>query len=158
RGSPTNANAGIMPPRPPPDRESSMANPLTVVIFGASGDLTARKLVPALFHLFVKNRPPADTRVVGTARSELSDDEVRAKLAGPAREADRARGDAGAWKRFAERLHYVAADAAKPGGLEPLRAWLDRRPGDRLYYLSVAPELVPEIAARLGEAGMARED
>src|SRR5438132_4361409 len=100
-----------------------MASPLTIIIFGASGDLTARKLVPALYRLFCKGRLPEETRVVGVARSRFSDDEFRKHLA-----------EAGAFKKstehpcrdsdFAQRLFYVPGDAAKPGGMEALQKWL----------------------------------
>src|SRR5262245_54695702 len=124
-------------------------NPLTVVIIGASGDLTARKLVPALYHLFAKGRLPEDTRVVGVARSPMTDDDFRQRLVPMAREAAGNTWDEDAWKAFAQRLSYVPGDAAKPGGLDNLREWLRTRegdgPADRLYYLSVAPDLVPDI-------------
>ena len=54
-----------------------MPAPLTIVIFGASGDLTGRKLIPALFNLAVKNYLPPEARIVGVARSEFSDDAFR---------------------------------------------------------------------------------
>jgi glucose-6-phosphate 1-dehydrogenase len=138
-----------------------MATPLSIVIFGASGDLTARKLIPALFSLFRKGRLPEEARIVGVARSPLSDDQFRDKLAGgPGRTADKGKPEE--WNRFAQRLHYVPGDAAAPGGLDRLKAWLGQAEGpsggNRLYYLSVAPDLYPDIARRLGEAGLARED
>jgi glucose-6-phosphate 1-dehydrogenase len=134
---------------------------LTVVIFGASGDLTGRKLVPALFHLHAKGRLPPDTRIVGLARSPLSNDGFRDELLGHAREVEPDL-SADDWKSFLQTVDYVAADAAAPGGLVPLDKWLaDRekgRPADRLYYFSVAPDLYPKIATNLGQAGMTRED
>jgi glucose-6-phosphate 1-dehydrogenase len=139
-----------------------MATPLTIVIFGASGDLTARKLVPALFRLAAKGRLPEQARVVGVARSDFSDPAFRDELAKKGREASKDEPwDDAAWARFAPRLHYVRADAAKPGGLAALADWFAANEGDgggdRLYYLSVAPELYPQIATRLGEAGMNKE-
>jgi glucose-6-phosphate 1-dehydrogenase len=140
-----------------------MAAPLTIVIFGASGDLTARKLVPALFRLAAKGRLPEGTQIVGVARSPFTDESFRAELAGKVREAfgkDEPWDDA-AWAQFARRLHYVSADAGKPEGMGHLADRLREREGpgggDRLYYLSVAPELYPVIATRLGEAGMNQE-
>src|SRR3954462_7161545 len=135
--------------------------PLTIVIFGASGDLTARKLVPALFQAFGKGRVPADARIVGVSRSPMTDDQFRTHLVAGAKAATGKAGDEGKWKEFAGRLHYVAGDAAAAGGLDRLRDWLREREGDRggdrLYYLSVAPELVPAIVDRLAEAGLAEE-
>jgi glucose-6-phosphate 1-dehydrogenase len=142
-----------------------MATPLTVVIFGASGDLTARKLVPALFNLALKRRLPDGTRVVGVARSEYTDPSFRDHLGAKARDAFKSSGEAwddAAWAKFAANLHYVRTDVTLPGGMEPLRAWFTEVEGQgggrRLYYLSVAPELYPDLSTTLGEAGFARED
>jgi glucose-6-phosphate 1-dehydrogenase len=135
--------------------------PLTIVIFGASGDLTARKLVPALFQAFGKGRVPADAWIVGVSRSPMTDDQFRGHLVAGAKAAEGKNWDEGKWKEFAGRLHYVASDAAAEGGLTALRDWCREREGagggNRLYYLSVAPELVPAIVDRLAEAGLAEE-
>src|SRR5688572_7475006 len=136
-------------------------DPLTVVIFGASGDLTARKLIPALYHLSAKGRLPADTRVVGVARSPWSDDKFREHLLPGTKSAAGSAWDEAAWRKFAGRVHYASGDAAAAGGLKNLQAWCEAneaKDADRLYYLSVAPELVSGIVARLSEAGMAKED
>jgi glucose-6-phosphate 1-dehydrogenase len=134
---------------------------LTVVIFGASGDLTARKLVPALYRLDRKGRLPGGLAIVGVARSPFTDETFRGKMAEAVRAFAADDWSAEAWQTFARRLHYAAGDATKPGGLETLRQWLERAEekgsGRRLYYLAVAPNLYPEIVSRLGEAGMARE-
>jgi glucose-6-phosphate 1-dehydrogenase len=136
--------------------------PLTIVIFGASGDLTARKLVPALFEAFGKNRLPADAQIVGVSRSPMTDDQFREHLVEGAKNAAGKNWSAGKWTQFAGCLHYVAGDAAAAGGLNGLREWLQKREGDkggdRLYYLSVAPDLVPAIVDRLAEAGLAEEN
>jgi glucose-6-phosphate 1-dehydrogenase len=140
-------------------------SPLTVVIFGASGDLTARKLIPSLYRLANKERLPQELRIVGVSRTPFSDDAYRDKLHESTR---RFLGDKGweqeKWNAFARRLFYVAADAAKEGGLEPLRSWLSHHEGAntararRLYYLSVSPDIVPGIVKQLGAAGLNREE
>ncbi len=134
-----------------------MAAPLTVVIFGASGDLTARKLVPALFNLFRKDRLPPECQVLGVARSAFTDDAFRTHLAEKGKELAKDEWDQAAWERFAGRVHYVAADVTKPGGIGPVKAWFDAREGAgggrRLFYLSVSPEVYPALATTLGEAG-----
>jgi glucose-6-phosphate 1-dehydrogenase len=133
-----------------------MAAPLTVVIFGASGDLTARKLVPALFNLARKGRLPEEARILGVARSEFSDDKFRQHLADKGRELAKDGWDQPAWEKFAGRVHYVAADVTKPGGIGPVKQWFDQHEGQgggrRLYYLSVSPEVYPALATTLGEA------
>jgi glucose-6-phosphate 1-dehydrogenase len=138
-----------------------MPTPLSLVIFGASGDLTARKLIPALYHLFIKGRLPEETRIVGVSRSPFSDDQFRARLIAK-RELLPPDWDHKKWDQFARRLFYVPGDAASAGGLEKLKSWLENEEGkgsgNRLYYLSVAPDLYPEIAAGLGKEGMSRAD
>jgi glucose-6-phosphate 1-dehydrogenase len=132
--------------------------PLTVVIFGASGDLTARKLVPALYHLSLKGRLPADARVVGVARREYSDASFREYMGGKVKEFTAKEGtwNDAKWATFAQRLHYVQSDAGAPGGCESLAAWLREHQGpdggDRLYFLSVAPELYAPISEQLHAA------
>jgi glucose-6-phosphate 1-dehydrogenase len=136
----------------------------TIVIFGASGDLTSRKLIPALFRLDAVGLLPEDCHVVGVARSQYTSEAFRALIEPKVKEsivANRESWYPGTWNRFARRLHYVPGDAAQPGGVEALRDWLTKREGDaggdRLFYLSVAPELYPQITQRLGEAGLNQE-
>src|SRR5947209_3027321 len=137
--------------------------PLTIIIFGASGDLTARKLIPALYRLDVMGLLPDDFQVVGMARRPFPSEKYRDDMKAHVRAAvSPANFLPGPWTQFAKRLHYVAGDAATPEGIGALKDWLQKREGDgggsRLYYLSVMPELYPQIATRLGEAGMNRED
>ena len=131
---------------------------LTLVIFGASGDLTARKLVPALFHQYAKGRLPQNTHIVGVSRRPFTDDEYRTQLTPWVKQAAGSHFDAAAWERFAPGLHYVAGDATAKGGLDKLQAWFQANEpaagADRVYYLSVAPELVPGIVNCLGEYKM----
>jgi glucose-6-phosphate 1-dehydrogenase len=142
-----------------------MASPLTVVIFGASGDLTSRKLVPALFNLAQKGKLPAEAKILGVSRTAFTDDAFREHLAGKAKYimtgADEKFDDA-KWAEFAKRVHYVATDATAPGGMAPLTAWFKANEGSaggrRLFDLSVSPELYPELAGCLGEGGMNKED
>lgn len=139
-----------------------MTKPLTIVIFGASGDLTARKLMPALFSLFRKGKLPKTAQIVGAARSPLRDEQFRDRLKESVQKTSSHEMDAESWPAFARLLTYSAADATASGGLDRLNAWLRQREGsdggDRLYYLAVAPELTPLIVQRLGEQDMNRED
>jgi glucose-6-phosphate 1-dehydrogenase len=142
-----------------------MAAPITVVIFGASGDLTSRKLVPALFNLAQKGRLPAGLNVLGVARSAYSDESFREHLTGKAQEALSGAGDpfdAAKWAEFAANVHYLSADVTHPDGTKALSDWLKKREGGeagrRLYYLSVSPELYPQLSGHLGEAGLSKEE
>jgi glucose-6-phosphate 1-dehydrogenase len=138
-----------------------MTTPLTVVIFGATGDLTARKLAPSLYRLDRKGRLPAEVRIVGSGRGAMSDDAFRDKIAAALREFAKADWDDAAWRKFAPRLAYAGGDAARPGGLENLKALLRKEEGDRdgrrLYYMAVAPGLVPDIVGQLGAHGLHEE-
>ena len=141
-----------------------MPTPLTVVIFGASGDLTSRKLVPALFNLARKKKLPEEVRILGTARSAFTDDAFRAMLGPKVKEIMTAAGESwneAEWTEFAKRIYYVSADSAKPGGINPLKDWFATNEGPsggrRLYYFSVSPELYPQLAGALGEAGMQKD-
>jgi glucose-6-phosphate 1-dehydrogenase len=137
-----------------------MAAPLTLVIFGASGDLTGRKLIPALYSLMVKGYLPPEAKIVGTARSHFTDDEFRTQMQEKSKEFAEGYDDA-KWKEFAARLFYVATDVTVPGGVKPLADWFEMNEGSaggqRLFYLSVSPELYPELATTLGEAGFNKE-
>ncbi len=129
----------------------------TIVIFGASGDLTSRKLIPALYQLHRKGRLPAEVRIVGFARTVYSHDAWRAKLA---EEVARAIGqfDAGQWQAFARQLYYLAGDAGQAEDMAALASYLDELeggPATRIYYLATVPQVYARIVSQLGAAGMA---
>ena len=141
-----------------------MSQPLTVVIFGASGDLTGRKLVPALFNLAIKGRLPKEAQILGVSRTEFSDEAFREQLSTKGKEAFQTSGetwDESAWTAFAERIHYVPTDVTKPGGMAPIQSWFDEHEGTgggrRLYYLSISPELYQQVAQALGDNGFNNE-
>jgi len=127
--------------------------PLTIVILGASGDLTSRKLVPCLFELARKNRLPPEARIVGVARSPLSDDAFRDRLVAGVKAYVRDRWNADDWAAFARRISYVPGDGSKADGLAGLEAHLAQAEGDvparRLFYLSLAPQLYVEVSRQL---------
>ena len=127
----------------------------TVVITGATGDLTRRKLVPALFSLHCKGRLPQGLRIVGFSRSEHSDDAFRDLLWKGAEEL----ADLGArreeWAEFAQSIHYVAGSVDSPSDFARLGSRLDEMegaatPANRLFYLSVAPGLYDAAIEALG--------
>jgi glucose-6-phosphate 1-dehydrogenase len=133
---------------------------ITILIFGASGDLTQRKLVPALFNLYRKGRLPGGVRIVGMARSPYSREDFQERLrqgaAGFAGDAF----DPGLWNAFAGRIWYVAGDLGRRSDYEALLGLLGKiegSPAHRLYYLATAPGLYEPAVECLGAAGMARE-
>ncbi len=146
-----------------PAQKTSASAPTVVVIFGASGDLTQRKLIPALYTLFVEGRLAETFAVLGVARTEFSDDDFRAHLRAGTREYARVRGDDdAAWESFAGHLYYLAGDYDQPETYTALAARLAELDatcatcGSRLYYLAIPPQLGPQAIAGLGAAGLNR--
>ncbi|HET6771195.1 MAG TPA: glucose-6-phosphate dehydrogenase, partial [Actinomycetota bacterium] len=138
-------------------------DPIAVVIFGASGDLTHRKLLPALFHLFLEKMLPSSFAIVGYARTELSDEDFREQARTAVTEYGRCLAEPDAWTEFAEHVSYVSGDFGNEGAFAHLRERLtdvDRTMGTegrRLYYCATPPEAYADIVRRLGEAGMNRD-
>lgn len=134
----------------------------TIVIFGASGDLTSRKLVPALYELYRKGRLPERTNVIGFSRSALSHQEWRDKLADAAGRYLGERFDGGVWESFAASLFYHAGDLSRPDDVGGLKQFIEQTERDsattRVYYLSVAPKFYATAIERLGDTGLASED
>jgi glucose-6-phosphate 1-dehydrogenase len=144
------------------------AMPVTIVIFGASGDLTRRKLVPALFSLYRKGRLPEDIRIVGFSRQPFSDREFRARLRAGMEQyiswtsdsPSEAMQSAASWYEFTERIWYLSGDPNNPAEFHRLDAFLkdlEGKTANRLYYLATVPPLFPQIVQSLGNAGMAGE-
>ena len=132
----------------------------TLVIFGASGDLTRRKLLPALASLHSKGRLPHDLQILGMARSDLDDEQFRAILAEFLGGEGMTKPTPDQWSDLASRIHYLHGDVTRPEDLAEVNRKLaeiegDRQPGSRLYYLSLAPSLYHPAITGLGEAGMA---
>ena len=130
--------------------------PLNLVIFGATGDLSLRMLLPSLYFLEADGLLPPGLAIVGSARSALSEDAFRTR----AHDALAARAgalDAKAWDAFARRLRYVALDVESPGGFAPLAALLRERGEVRedTFYLSTSPKHYSPILANLKAAGIA---
>jgi len=123
------------------------------VIFGASGDLTRRKLVPALASLSEQKRPSSGFCVVGVSRSPMSDEEFRGQLAEAM-----PRELAGAFQSLAPRVFYQPGDASEPGSVSALARRLDELPGGReggrLFYLSLRPDLFMPAAQQLAREGL----
>ncbi len=135
--------------------------PHTIVIFGASGDLTSRKLIPALFRLYCKNRLPEYSRIVGVSRTEFSHEAWREQLAAAADKYLGQEFDSDKWHTFAEQVFYFRGDIENADDFGGLARFLDELEGSpkstRLYYLSTMPQLYALAADQLGKAGMADE-
>ena len=131
----------------------TMAAPHQVVIFGASGDLTRRKLIPALARLDADLRPPTGFSVLGVSRTPMTDEQFRAHL-GEGLTGDLRK----AFGHLAPRIFYHAADTSEHAAMIGLGKRLDALPGGaeagRLFYLSLKPELFPLVADGLGRSGL----
>jgi glucose-6-phosphate 1-dehydrogenase len=138
-----------------------MANPsVTLVIFGASGDLMHRKLAPALYRLHTKGRLDKRVRILGVARRPWNDAEFRREIRS-ALEQYAAPVETAAWQDFSSRLHYLAADldvSESYAALAKRLAELEREPAHRLFYLAVAPQYFVTIVKGIGAADLAHDD
>src|SRR3954464_13588308 len=131
-------------------------------VFGGTGDLALRKLLPALYHRDLEGQLPADTRVLGVSRSDLDDDrwraEVRTALDTHVRAPDL---HPATVDRFLGRLHHLMLDAEQPEDWHRFHALLKDRPHPeravRVFYLAVAPSLFGAISQRLDEIGVVDE-
>jgi len=134
--------------------------PTTIVIFGASGDLTRRKLMPALFSNFKKGRLPERLGIVGFARKDWDDDKFRDTMQAGVRRFGNGF-DSNRWQSFASRLRYHRGDLDRARDYADLQAMLQNLEGgsaNRLYYLAVAPQFFPAALENLGANQMAVED
>jgi len=139
------------------------AGPCTVVIFGASGDLTKRKLVPALYRLVQQRLVPAEFAIIGQARTAQTNDEFRDKMkASVAQFSEEKKVDDEVWRSFAQGLYYLTSDIGNADDYRKLSELLDQidkergTGGNRLFYLSVAPRFYAEAVAQLGKAGLTK--
>jgi glucose-6-phosphate 1-dehydrogenase len=130
-----------------------------IVIFGGSGDLTTRKLIPALYNNFRKKRLPPLTRIIGFSRTPITDDAFRAKLNDAVRASAPAEYDAQAWGEFAGSLSYQPGDLENPSSYADLARKISPggTPVNCLYYLATAPGFYPVVIARLAAADLIAE-
>jgi glucose-6-phosphate 1-dehydrogenase len=135
--------------------------PTTMVIFGASGDLTKRKLLPALYSLTRERLLPGRFAVIGYARRPMSDDSFRAEMRAGCNEFARRRPvDPELWDGFARNIFYQAGGYDDPAAFVALRTRLEEierslgLPGNRVYYLSIPPSSFATVVRNLGVAGL----
>ncbi|MBF8284374.1 MAG: glucose-6-phosphate 1-dehydrogenase [Anaerolineales bacterium] len=135
--------------------------PNTVVIFGASGDLTKRKLVPALYNLDLERLLPNNFAVVGFARRPIPHDDFRKQMLEGVNAFSRNRpAQPEVWDNFAQNIFYSPGNFDDPEAYRQLAALLDQldrergTSGNRLFYLATAPEYFPGIVQQLGAAGL----
>src|SRR5256886_8904012 len=140
----------------------AVPQPCSVVIFGATGDLTHRKLLPALYNLAADGDLPPAVAVIGFARREKSDDEFRKEMEEAVRKFSRQTVRDEIWKTFSQSIFYHQSDCADESGFKSLAARLDKidnergTRGNRLFYFAVAPDQFDPILKHLKAAGLNR--
>ena len=131
-------------------------DPCLIVIFGASGDLTRRKLIPSLYHLWTQGQMPEDFAVLGVARTPHTDEEYRQKIL----EFDPSEYEDDLWADFARRIRYLGADSTKSNDWPTITKKCHeianeyRTRGNVLFYLSVGPQFFDPIIRSIGESGL----
>ena len=152
----------------PPRRQAKPADPCAMVIFGATGDLTKRLVVPALYNLLRTKALPEQFALIGVARTEETveswRDELRGMLTSFVGNAAAEFGvdhiDEDVWRRLAEKMIYVQGDLTKPELYEKLRGVLDQAEkirgtaGNAIFYLAVADRLFGVVVDQLSKAGL----
>ena len=130
----------------------------TMVIFGASGDLTSRKLIPALYRQFQRGRLPNPTRIVGVARSAFTSEQWREHLTESTAKFVKGDFNKESWQAFSQNIFYQPGDIGNEDDFHKLGAFLREVEGsqttDRVYYLSTMPQLYAAAISQLGKAGL----
>ncbi len=156
----------------PPRRQAKPADPCAMVIFGATGDLTKRLVVPALYNLLLTEVLPEQFALIGVARTDGTAESWRDQLHGMltsfvgniAAEFNVDHIDEQVWKRLAEKMIYVRGDLTKPELYERLRGVLDRvekargTRGNAIFYLAIADQLFDTVVEQLGKAKLTDQD
>ncbi len=144
-----------------PETQPALPPPCLLVIFGASGDLTRRLLIPDLFGLFRERLLPERFAILGVSRSGYSDDAFRGLLEKAAWEHARGTFDAERWQAFASGIYYHPADLEDPSAYPRLRDRIRSLcagrgiPGNIIFYAAVAPKYYAPLVGRIGEAELA---
>ncbi|PYT25345.1 MAG: glucose-6-phosphate dehydrogenase [Acidobacteria bacterium] len=147
----------------PNEKHGRPGDPCTMVIFGVSGDLTKRKLLPALYNLAKKELLPKDFALVGCATKEINEDEFRSRVKSDLKEFAGAADHCPFCEWLLARLYYSAGDFRDPATyvrLGPLLAEVEQKHGTRgnhFYYLATTPNLFGEIVQQLGAAGLTEQ-
>jgi glucose-6-phosphate 1-dehydrogenase len=148
----------------PKETTPQSSPPCIMVIFGAAGDLTKRKLIPALYNLKESNLLSENFAVIGVARAEMSDEEFRKRLSHDMREFATDDVEPEVWKWLEERLYYLYGDFNDDQTYSRLKELLERvdkernTQGNYFFYLATAPDYFASVAQKLGSVGLTREE
>ena len=135
-----------------------------IFIFGGSGDLNYRKLSPALYNLFIDDWMPEKFGIVGIGRSPYNDEDYRVRLLNGIKQFSRRKDEAnGQWDEFSKHVSYLQMDAEKDGDYNKIAELIKAKEAEIgehpnvIFYLSVAPQLMPDIAKKLGALNISSE-
>src|ERR1700694_2941402 len=143
---------------------SRPGDPCVMVIFGASGDLTKRKLIPALYHLAKEHLLSQEFAIVGFARNEMTSEQFRDLITEEIKQFATSAVDPELWRWFVTRIYYIGGDFGDPAAYETLKKVLaeaDKSHGTRgnyFYYLATSPNFFATIVEQLGASGLVKED
>ena len=147
-----------------PNAERKVSGPCSIVIFGASGDLTSRKLIPAFYHLCKDKQMPADFRIIGFARRDKTDESWRNELRAALDQFSRSKPvDEAVWKEFSRNIFYCRGDLTDAGTykkLEELLTSFGSAPlrENLLFYLATSPSQFGEVVEQIHRAGLLNKD
>ena len=151
-------------PTPPRPRVGRVADPCVMVIFGFSGDLTRRKLIPALYNLASQGLLAREFAIVGLGRTPMSDDAARQKMTEDFKRFASGPIDAALWDWFVRRIYYSSRDFDNPATYTQLKdtvAKADQDHGTKgnfFFYLATAPNFFGDIVERLSGVGLINEE
>src|SRR5260221_4926084 len=139
-------------------------DPATIVIFGVTGDLAARKLIPALYNLAADNLLPQPYTVVGVGRRDWTNEKLHQEMRENIKQFSRTGLNEDVWKGFSESLFYAQTQFDDLNGYVKLHDQLEKldkergTQGNRLFYLAIPPDLYSEVAELLGKANLQKSD
>jgi glucose-6-phosphate 1-dehydrogenase len=140
------------------------ADPCVMVIFGATGDLTKRKLFPALYNLAKGNLLSREFAIVCTGRNDLTTEAFREQIGADMKTFATSEVTLEIWDWFLQRIYYVAGDVTNPDSYQKLKAVVEQAAqthgahGNYFFYLAIAPNFFGETIRRLAEAGLTKEE
>jgi glucose-6-phosphate 1-dehydrogenase len=139
-------------------------DPCVMVIFGFTGDLTRRKLIPALYNLASQQLLSREFAVIGVGRSPMSDDDARKKVTEDFKQFATGAIDADLWEWFVRRISYVSGNFDDPATYDKLKETLAKvdqehnSHGNYFFYLATAPNFFGDVVERLAKVGLMTED
>jgi glucose-6-phosphate 1-dehydrogenase len=155
------ARSARVPKKP---RVGRKADPCVMVIFGFTGDLTRRKLIPALYNLASQQLLSSEFAVIGVGRTPMSDEDARKKVTEDFKKFATGAVDKDLWESFVRRISYISGDFDNPATYDKLKETLARvdeehkSHGNYFFYMAAAPKFFDDVVERLGKVGLMQEE